>query len=290
MKQPLKKELHVALLVCMAGILGALNYEIFVFQNKFSPAGLNGILTMVQYLFHFSFGYMSLVCNIPLILFAYFKIDKEFALKNAIYVVCFSVASIILRNTDVSNIAFKGLDAGERALAAIAAGVFNGLLYSVTMKNGGSTGGIDIIARFVNKKHPEYNFIWIIFALNAIVVSLSFIVYGRDFVAAILCIIYCFVTSRISDYFIKGSKSAAEYEVITKNPESLANEIMGELKHGCTVVKGTGMYSHSEVSLLICVVNKMQINDFERIIKRHQDAFVIVSSVNGTYGNFKHVK
>ena len=50
------------------------------------------------------------------------------------------------------------------------------------------------------------------------------------------------------------------------------------------------MKTHKDAGLVICVVNRMQIADFERIIDRYSDAFVIASSVNRAYGNFKHIK
>lgn len=278
------------LVIVLAGAISALNYELFIFPNNITTAGLNGILTIVQYVFNFSLGYMSLICNIPLVLIAYFLVDKGFAVKNAIYVVVFSSCSILLKNIDVSAIAFAGVDVGEKILAAVAAGIINGNCYSIAMKRGGSTGGTDIIARFVNMKHPEYKFIWIIFALNASVVLLSFFVFDMNYTPAILCIVYCFVTSWVSDNIIKGSRSATKFEIITKEPETLADEIMHKLKHGCTVVQGKGMYSGKDVSLLICVVNKMQLHDFEVILDKYKGSFVIESSVNGTYGNFKHIK
>ena len=46
-----------ALMVILAMAM-AVNYQIFILQNAFAPAGINGIATMVQYLFHFSIGYM----------------------------------------------------------------------------------------------------------------------------------------------------------------------------------------------------------------------------------------
>ena len=44
-----------AICVIMA-LAMALNYQIFILSNAFAPAGLNGLATMVQYLFHFSVG------------------------------------------------------------------------------------------------------------------------------------------------------------------------------------------------------------------------------------------
>lgn len=67
MKPIFQKLLTYATIIGMA-ILGALNYVLFVFPNSFAPSGLNGLLTIIQYLFHFSMGYLSLLINIPLAL------------------------------------------------------------------------------------------------------------------------------------------------------------------------------------------------------------------------------
>jgi uncharacterized membrane-anchored protein YitT (DUF2179 family) len=61
----LKKILTYAVIVLIA-VIAALNYEIFIFPNRFAPAGLNGICTMIQHIFGISVGYMSLLINIPL--------------------------------------------------------------------------------------------------------------------------------------------------------------------------------------------------------------------------------
>ena len=50
-------------------VLMALNYQIFILQNAFAPSGLNGLATMIQYMFHFSVGYFSLIINIPLAIY-----------------------------------------------------------------------------------------------------------------------------------------------------------------------------------------------------------------------------
>ena len=62
--------------VILAALILALNYYIFIVDNQFAPAGLNGIATMVQYKTGFSISYMSLLINIPLSVFAYFFMLK----------------------------------------------------------------------------------------------------------------------------------------------------------------------------------------------------------------------
>ena len=60
-----KKALTYLFIVGLA-LLNSLSYSLFIFPNSFAPAGLNGICTMIQYIFGSNVGYMSLWVNIPL--------------------------------------------------------------------------------------------------------------------------------------------------------------------------------------------------------------------------------
>ena len=271
-------------------MLGALNYQVFVFPNDFAPSGLNGILTIIRHLFGIDFGLMYLLLNLPLLALAQRTLHGRYAVNTLIFVIVFSVGNIILRNIDLSAITFYGKDSGERIMAAVAAGVFSGFNYSVAMRLGGSTGGMDIVGSMLNHKNPELSLVWVVFAINMVVAVFSFFAYGMDYVPVILCIIYSFVTSRVGDFILKGVRSASKFEIITSHPEELSQALMTRLHHGCTVLPAKGMYSHEDKSLLICVVNRRQIADFSKIIKEFSDTFVIMTPVARTYGNFKHIK
>lgn len=140
------------------------------------------------------------------------------------------------------------------------------------------------------KKNPEYNMVWVGFAMSIAIAFISFFVYGMRYAPVILCIISSFVSSFVSDFVLKGLQSAEKFEVFTDKPEELANELMTKLSHGCTVLKAKGMYSQKEISLLICVINKNQAVDFEKIIKHYPGSFAIRATVKGTYGNFIKVR
>ena len=287
-----KKKRHALdyLIICVIAVLGAFNYQIFVFPNDFAPSGINGILTIIRHLFGINFGMMYLVLNVPLLMVAHHLIHGRYALNTFVYVVVFSITSMILKNVDLSVLSFNGQDAGERIMAAVAAGVFSGFNYGLTMRMGGCTGGMDIVGSIVSHKNPEINMVWLVFSINVAVAVLSFFAYGMNYVPVILCIIYSFVTSRVGDFILKGARSAAKFEIITSYPEELSQALMGRLHHGCTVLPARGMYSRVDKSLLICVVNRRQIPEFGRIIKEFDDTFVIMTPVARTYGNFKQVK
>ena len=78
------------LVVVLMGMLLATSYRLFVVQNKFAPAGLNGVTVMIQYKLGFSVGFASLIINIPLCVFAFFKVDKMFAKRTLVFCLVYS--------------------------------------------------------------------------------------------------------------------------------------------------------------------------------------------------------
>jgi uncharacterized membrane-anchored protein YitT (DUF2179 family) len=100
-----KKILTYAVIMAIA-VICALNYELFIFPNRFAPAGINGICTMIQYIFGINIGYLSLVINVPLALLVYFLVSKPLAIRSMVYVGTFSIAAILLDYVDLSNFVY----------------------------------------------------------------------------------------------------------------------------------------------------------------------------------------
>ena len=92
--------------------LFALNYELFIVKNHFAPAGINGIATMIQYKSGFSIGYFSLIVNVPLCVFAFFCISREFAVKTAVFSIAYSLFVLLLETADLSRFQYdaQGVD------------------------------------------------------------------------------------------------------------------------------------------------------------------------------------
>ncbi len=275
------------LVVAAAACCMGLSYELFVFPNAFAPAGINGLATIIQYLFHISIGYLSLLINVPLILLAWKKLDRDFARKSLLFVLVFSGVTLALNQVDLSGVAYH--TGSSAVLGPVAAGVISGAVYGVVIRQNGSTGGTDIVAAWVHKLHPEASLVWVIFTLNASVAALSFFVYGYQFEPVILCLIYCYLSSRISDSILKGGKAALKFEVVTQHADALSARLLQELHHGVTVLPAQGMYSETPTALLVCVVNRHQIVRFQEILSEFPGAFACVSSVNETMGNFKRI-
>ena len=89
MSPTLRVILDYGVLLAMA-VLMALNYQIFILQNSFAPSGINGLATMIQYLFDFSVGYFSLIINVPLAIICALFVDRKFAIRTMVFVLAFS--------------------------------------------------------------------------------------------------------------------------------------------------------------------------------------------------------
>jgi uncharacterized membrane-anchored protein YitT (DUF2179 family) len=100
------KKIFTYLVIILIALVSALNYEIFIFPNRFAPAGLNGICTMIQHITGISVGYMSLLINVPLAIAVYLNVSKPLAVRSLVYVGTFSVALVILEYVDLSRFAY----------------------------------------------------------------------------------------------------------------------------------------------------------------------------------------
>ncbi|MBP3378410.1 MAG: YitT family protein [Clostridia bacterium] len=278
--------------VAAVAILLALNYHIFIVQNNFAPAGLNGIATMVQYKTGFSISYMSLLINIPLSVFAYFLIQKSFATKTLVFTLVYSFSFLFLQNAGLEFLQYNA-DGHDTIYPVIISGVISGLVYGICFKNSASTGGTDVVARYINKVNPDTNFFIVTFALNTVVAVASLFVYSEnsvDYKPVALCITYCFISTFVGNYIIKGTKTAYKFTVVTTQPDEISEEISSLLKHSSTKISATGTYTGAEKWVLICVVNRHQLTDFQNIIAKYNGTFAFYELINETYGNFVHVK
>jgi uncharacterized membrane-anchored protein YitT (DUF2179 family) len=280
------KKIFTYLVIVLIALVSALNYEIFIFPNRFAPAGLNGICTMIQHITGISVGYMSLLINIPLAIAVYFMVSKPLALRSMVYVITFSVAILFLDKVDLSRFSYATENGTSTIMGPLVAGVIYGFGYSMLVQCSAYSGGTDFIAAIIHKFRPEQNMFYLIFALNAVVAAMSYFVYDYKIEPVILCIMYSFMSSTVSDKLNKNGRSAVCFEIITDYPKEISNEIIFNLKHSCTLIPAKGMYTGRETNLLICVVNKTQVAAVSRIIRKYPNTFAVMDPVSEVMGNF----
>ena len=283
----LMKKALTYLVIALIGLVGALNYELFVFPNQFAPSGVNGICTIIQHVFGISVGSLSLLINIPLAALCYFKCSKPIALRSMVYVLTFSLGLIILDHVDLSMFAYSTPNGTSKILGPLVAGIIHGFNCSILARASAYSGGTDFISALIHAKDPQKSVYGLTFVMNVVIAVTSYFVYGYQMEPVILCILYSFAASTIADRRLKSGREAVCFEIITDYPREISEEIIRKVHHTTTLIPAKGMYSGRETNMLICVVNKTQATIVSRIIRKYPYTFAVMDPVSEVMGNFK---
>ncbi len=127
---------------------------------------------------------------------------------------------------------------------------------------------------------------WLVFALNASVALASYVVYDYQIEPVLLCLIYCYIFSTVSDKVSKGVKEAVKFEIVSDSYEAISREIIEDTHHSVTVMPATGMYTGRDTKLMVCVVNKREVIELQKILAKYPGTFAYTSNVTETLGLF----
>ena len=274
-------------LVLLVALVMALNYQLFIFPNRFAPAGLNGIFTMIQYVLGFKLSHTTIMINVPLAIVVYFVISKPFALRSLVYTLAFSGFLMLFDRVDLS--AFVYDTPISTLLGPAVAGMITGFCGYYMHRIGACYGGTEYVAKLIHKKNPAFNFFSIIFTLNMVVAVASYFVYDYKIEPVLLCLIYSYLSSSIRDSRNRKHNSALRCEIITDEPEAMSREIIEKLHHTATAVAGKGAYTQQEKTILVCILNSSQLPELTRLVENYPGSFVTVSQVSTVIGNFRHL-
>ena len=190
--------------ILLTACLSAVSYVLFVFPNRFAPAGINGLCTMLQYGLGIPVSMMNLLINIPLALLVFKLVSRPLAIRSLTFTLAFSLALAILGQAPLEQFAYATENGTSTILGPLVAGVINGFCYSVVIRGGSYTGGLDYVAALIQTKLPEFNFLTLTFLMNCVVAGISYFVYGYQIEPVILCILYCFLSSTVSDRILRN--------------------------------------------------------------------------------------
>lgn len=263
-------------------ILGAAIFSFgivhFNMQNNLAEGGFTGITLLLYFLFDFNPAYVNLLLNIPLFFFAWKILGKNAFAYTVIGTVSVSIFLEFFQRFQISMPLNEDL-----TLAALFAGVFIGVGLGITFRFGGTTGGVDIIARFAFK-YAGWSMGKTMFLFDAVVITLSLIFY-LTYQEAMYTLVAVFVGARVIDFLQEGAYSARGAMIISEKNREIANKILYEMDRGVTVLKGHGSYTKQERDVLYCVVGKNEIVRLKNIIHAiDPHAFVSVSVVHDVLG------
>ncbi len=290
-KQYIRTFLFDIFIALTAGIVVGTAYYFFQNSNGFAPGGVGGLATITHHLIGgaVDWGILMVAFNLPIFILVTLLIDKKLGAMLTIYLV---VQSFIPRLYALTGFMkpYSLINNGEDfnvIFACIATGVISGFGFSLMLKRFGASGGTYGISALLRRAKPDLNIAYISFIMDASVVGIAFFVYGMKVTPVICTLLNLFIANIIVDNGLSGIKNGYKFEIITSDPEAISEEIMSKLKHGVTEVHARGMYSNSDKYALVCIINKRQIGDMMRIIKKYPGTFASFTKVNEVFGNFK---
>jgi uncharacterized membrane-anchored protein YitT (DUF2179 family) len=175
----------------------------------------------------------------------------------------------------------------EIIFACICAGLVSGVGFSMMLRRFGASGGTYAISALIKKLNPAVNLAYLSFWLDGSVVGIAFFTYGMKITPVVCTLLNLFIANVVVDNVLTGVRSGYKFEIVTKDPETLSAELIEKLKHGVTEIRVTGMYSHEDKYMLVCIIRKKQLGKMMKIIKNYPGSFASFSKVNEVFGRFK---
>ncbi|WP_033541207.1 YitT family protein [Planococcus sp. CAU13] len=263
-------------------LLGAAIYSFgfvhFNIQNELGEGGFAGITLILYFLLNWDPALMNLLLNIPV----FFVGWKLLGRKVFFYTIIGTVAvSVFLKIFLIYEIQIDLQD--DLFLAALFAGIFVGAGLGIIFRYGGTTGGVDIIARLV-QKYIGWSMGKTMFLFDAAVIMLSWIAF-LDNRSMMYTLVAVFVGARVIDFVQEGAYSGRGALIISNSQEEIASRIAVEMDRGITILRGYGHFSKEEREVLYCVVARNEIVRLKNIINEvDPHAFVSLIEVHDVIG------
>ncbi|MCA1030495.1 YitT family protein [Bacillus timonensis] len=250
----------------------------FNMQNNLAEGGFTGITLLLYFLFKIDPSYTNLILNIPIFLVGWKLLGRVSFLYTLIGTVSLSLFLWIFQRYQIDMPLNDDL-----TLAALFAGLAIGVGLGIIFRFGGTTGGVDIIARLVHK-YVGWSMGKTMFLFDACVILLSLLTY-LTYREAMYTLVAVFVGARVIDFMQEGAYAAKGATIISDKNDDIADKIMEEMDRGVTVLKGLGSYTKQDRNILYCVVGRNELVRLKQVIMSvDPHAFVAVSDVRDVIG------
>jgi uncharacterized membrane-anchored protein YitT (DUF2179 family) len=146
----------------------------------------------------------------------------------------------------------------------------------------GTSGGIDIIARLVERGYgtpPGRTML----AINVAVFAIAGLFYGPEKV--LYALLVAFVSSRALDFTLGTGTGSRQALIVTTRPDAITQALLHDLGRGVTLLEGHGGYTGASRAVLLCVVGRAELSFLKAIVAQHDPrAFVVVGQVSEVLG------
>ncbi|SDY87915.1 Uncharacterized membrane-anchored protein YitT, contains DUF161 and DUF2179 domains [Evansella caseinilytica] len=250
----------------------------FNMENNLADGGFTGITLILYFIFDINPAYTNLALNIPLFVVGWKVLGRNAFIFTIIGTVSVSVFLWIFQKYKLVSLPL----ADDMTLAALFSGVFIGVGLGIVFRFGGTTGGVDIIAK-VGFKYFGWSMGKTMFLFDAVVITSSLIY--LNYREAMYTLVAVFIAAKVIDFMQQGAYSGKAAMIISDHGPVIAASILQEMERGATILKGRGSFTGNEREVLYCVVGRNEIVRLKNLIaKVDPHAFVTMADVQDVMG------
>ena len=284
------------LLITVGVTLYALGWALFLTPNHMIGGGVTGFASIIDYAFGIDIAITYFVLNIILLIVGTKVLGTGFGFKT-IYAIFMTSFMLAVTKEFIPADFVTEFSQDSKIVCTVLGGIMAGVGIGLSMSQGGSTGGTDIIALVWCKFKPASpGRVILIIDLIIITSSLLFPSYADEaatqlipFNEKIAIVVYGLMQVTVCGYaidlYISGSKQSVQVFIFTKKVEEMADALAFDMKRGVTMIPAKGWFSKEDKQVLMVVTRKTDLNLLLRYVKSiDPDAFLSVSSVMGVYG------
>ena len=250
----------------------------FNMQNQLGEGGFSGITLILYFTLNLDPALMNLLLNIPMFILGWKLLGKLTFIYTIIGTVAVSVFLKIFQTYEV-NMNLQD----DLLLVSLFAGVFVGVGLGIVFRFGGTTGGVDILARLANK-YLGWSMGKTMFGFDFVVILLSWATF-LDARSMMYTLVAVYVGARVIDLVQEGAYTAKGAFIISAKSDDIADLISKNMERGVTVFDGHGHFTKEHRDVLYCVVSRNELVRLKSIIHRvDPHAFVSVMDVRDVAG------
>ena len=273
---------HITSFICVlaASIIMSINIKSFVRAGDLIPGGFTGLSLLIQrscsvfFQLELPYSLINISLNAVPAFIGFKIIGKKFTSYSVLMIV---LNSFLVDLIPVTPITYDPL------LVSVFGGILNGIAIVIALYGKASSGGTDFIAVYLSNKlkKPSWNFV---FGINVVILTTGGFLFG--FEAAMYSIIFQFVSTQVIERLHRRDHKVTLL-IITKEGETMGQELLEYTHHGVTRFEGQGCYLKEDKTMLYTVVGADEVKDVVQLIRKI-DSHVFINIINseGVTGNF----
>lgn len=273
----MKKLLKEILFILLGNLLYAVGVVLFILPSGLLTGGTTGIALAVNHVTQFPVAVFVLLFNALMFIIGFVILGKKFALTTLLSTITYPVGLALVQHRVGDYVLTEDL-----LLCAIFGGLCIGASIAIVIRQGASTGGMDIPPLVLDKlfKIPVASSL-IVFDSLILVMQMFFGEVDTILYGILMVIIYTVVL----DKMLVHGKEKIQVMVVSKKTKEIKEMILSEVDRGCTMISGETGYLEYETSILLSVVSTRELYKIDHIIHQVDDnAFMVVSRVSEVRG------